>query len=102
MQSPLAEGGRSGYSYGVPAHPGRQFNASGDLKRTHMTSPRLALALVALFALFIGGGAPELESVVPADQVTGEQVAGGELRLRKLHLVRPDLIPYPLAVEHFC
>ena len=23
-------------------------------------------------------------------------------RLRKLHLVRPDLIPYPLAYEVFC
>jgi len=25
-----------------------------------------------------------------------------EVRLRKLHLVRPDLIPYPLAYEIYC
>jgi hypothetical protein len=25
-----------------------------------------------------------------------------EVRLRKLHLVRPDLIPYPLAYEVYC
>ena len=26
----------------------------------------------------------------------------GETRLRKLHLVRPDLIPYPIAFEVYC
>ncbi len=26
----------------------------------------------------------------------------GETRLRKLHLVRPDLIPYPLASKTYC
>ena len=25
-----------------------------------------------------------------------------EVRIRKLHLVRPDLIPYPLITEIFC
>ena len=25
-----------------------------------------------------------------------------ETRLRKLHLVRPDLIPYPIAYEVYC
>jgi hypothetical protein len=25
-----------------------------------------------------------------------------EVRLRKLHLVRPDLIPYPIAYEIYC
>jgi hypothetical protein len=25
-----------------------------------------------------------------------------EVRLRKLHLVRPDLIPYPIAFEVYC
>lgn len=27
---------------------------------------------------------------------------GRESRLRKLHLVRPDLIPYPIAHEVYC
>jgi hypothetical protein len=26
----------------------------------------------------------------------------GEVRLRKLHLVRPDLIPYPISFEVYC
>ena len=25
-----------------------------------------------------------------------------EVRIRKLHLVRPDLIPYPLAYDVYC
>jgi hypothetical protein len=34
---------------------------------------------------------------------TGETpTAGAEVRLRKLHLVRPDLIPYPIAYEVCC
>ena len=33
----------------------------------------------------------------------GEQpIARTEVRLRKLHLVRPDLIPYPIAYEVCC
>jgi hypothetical protein len=32
----------------------------------------------------------------------GEAVAQGEVRIRKLHLVRPDLIPYPIAYEVVC
>ena len=36
--------------------------------------------------------------------LTGDQLAGSnpEVRLRKLHLVRPDLIPYPLSLEIYC
>jgi hypothetical protein len=35
---------------------------------------------------------------------TGPQVAYRpmEVRLRRLHLVRPDLIPYPIAYEIIC
>jgi hypothetical protein len=35
----------------------------------------------------------------------GESATAGwmpEVRLRKLHLVRPDLIPYPIAYEVCC
>ena len=38
-----------------------------------------------------------------AANVTGEQaITRSEVRLRKLHLVRPDLIPYPIAYEVCC
>jgi len=36
---------------------------------------------------------------------TGEQPSAQlspEVRLRKLHLVRPDLIPYPIQLEVYC
>lgn len=32
----------------------------------------------------------------------GQKVALFEVRLRKLHLVRPDLIPYPIAFDVVC
>jgi len=42
----------------------------------------------------------------PAEVVPpSPQVATGlppEVRIRKLHLVRPDLIPYPIAYEVYC
>ena len=38
------------------------------------------------------------------DQVRPEALTNmrPEVRLRKLHLVRPDLIPYPIAYEVYC
>jgi hypothetical protein len=45
-------------------------------------------------------------SRVPADNVVAPKgetpTARSETRLRKLHLVRPDLIPYPIAFEVYC
>lgn len=40
-------------------------------------------------------------AAVPA---TSQSLTSGrpEVRLRKLHLVRPDLIPYPIAYEIYC
>lgn len=39
-----------------------------------------------------------------ADLTAGPELTSSrpEVRLRKLHLVRPDLIPYPIAYEVFC
>ena len=39
----------------------------------------------------------------PADlSAPGDAVARHEVRLRKLHLVRPDLIPYPIHYDVYC
>jgi hypothetical protein len=40
----------------------------------------------------------------PSAQSTAKQQVAllPEVRLRKLHLVRPDLIPYPICYEVFC
>lgn len=43
--------------------------------------------------------------VTDAIAAAGERLAGSirpEVRLRKLHLVRPDLIPYPIMYEVYC
>ena len=52
--------------------------------------------------LFVALIAPAPASPAPT---VGEQPTTGvppEVRLRKLHLVRPDLIPYPIALEVYC
>ena len=38
----------------------------------------------------------------PADSDSAVVRIAPEVRLRKLHLVRPDLIPYPVAYEVYC
>lgn len=64
---------------------------------------RLALAALLLTAAGALSGNPE---PLPATAVSSpaEAVASlrSEVRLRKLHLVRPDLIQYPLAYEVIC
>jgi|GEM_PF-5439804 len=42
---------------------------------------------------------PAPRSAAPHSATAGVTL---EVRLRKLHLVRPDLIPYPLHVEVIC
>lgn len=45
--------------------------------------------------------APSARPIVPAFEPSlAAYPATG--RLRKLHTVRPDLIPYPLAIEVYC
>jgi hypothetical protein len=56
------------------------------------------------------GGAADV--VLPTESVSMESTAAvpeqlsmrfpPEVRIRKLHLVRPDLIPYPIAYEVVC
>ena len=59
-----------------------------------------SLALcVTLAALLLVGGSPRGTSISPADSLA---TARPEVRLRKLHLVRPDLIPYPIYYEVCC
>ena len=48
---------------------------------------------------------PAIPQTGSANLPKGEMPAAGmypEVRLRKLHLVRPDLIPYPIAYEICC
>ena len=77
----------------------------GLIRRT--TRPgTMRLASVALL-LTAGGSLPggpvapaaAAREAVPAQEITSLRP---EVRLRKLHLVRPDLIQYPLAYDVIC
>jgi len=60
--------------------------------------------LVVLLAVIITPFTPPPASTSAKD-IKGEMPLTGmypEVRLRKLHLVRPDLIPYPIAYEVCC
>jgi hypothetical protein len=56
------------------------------------------LTLLVVVCLLGLATAPQPGDVAPA----GETPLAAEVRLRKLHLVRPDLIPYPIAYEVCC
>lgn len=62
---------------------------------------RAIACLTLLATLTIDGGQPSSLPAPEAEQ-TLENVASTQVRLRKLHLVRPDLIPYPIAYEVCC
>ncbi len=70
-----------------------------------MLSPlrRVARLLVLVWVL-ASGFSPSQGSVTRAAEASpNDVVAAAEVRaLRKLHLVRPDLIPYPIAYEVVC
>jgi hypothetical protein len=71
-----------------------------------MRSPRRrsVVARLALLAVVAVSSLSAVRSSTPAP-AQGEQPSAGslpEVRLRKLHLVRPDLIPYPIAFEVYC
>ena len=72
------------------------------MKSTHRRAVAAARVFVPALVL-LAFAAP---SRVPADKVVtpaGETPsAKNETRLRKLLLVRPDLIPYPIAFEVYC
>ena len=61
--------------------------------------PTLLCSLVLTASGTHGGGLQE----VPQPEIAPAPAADvAATQLRKLHLVRPDLIPYPLAYEVYC
>jgi hypothetical protein len=60
------------------------------------TSQLARLVLLAAVVALVGPSpARDASAPTPDDPRT----AAGSVRLRKLHLVRPDLIPYPISFE---
>jgi len=60
----------------------------------------LLACLLALTAL-LNCGSPALSSQSTEQQIQLTRLPP-EVRLRKLHLVRPDLIQYPISYEVYC
>jgi hypothetical protein len=62
------------------------------------------LSLVMLLSLIPGASSPTRATVQDesASDSPAMVKAPYEVRLRKLHLVRPDLIPYPIFFEVYC
>ena len=65
-----------------------------------------SVAAAGLLAMMLSAhAAPAPTPVTPAstpDALGEDAAAKAETRRRKLHLVRPDLIPYPIAFEVYC
>ncbi len=53
-----------------------------------------------LLAITLATATPSHKSVSPQGMMPVAELQ--EVKLRKLHLVRPDLIMYPIAYEVFC
>ena len=86
-----------------PADCARSFILSAT-RTVRLVAPVALLALVApapRAAVLPQPAATTPQAVSPE---SGDEVATvrREVRLRKLHLVRPDLIQYPLSVDVFC
>jgi hypothetical protein len=70
-----------------------------------MCSAARLLGRVTLSALLLLGAAlaqPNSQASGARQDVPGAVAYRTEVRLRKLHLVRPDLIPYPIEYEIYC
>jgi hypothetical protein len=62
---------------------------------------RLVLAVLATaMPLSIAPASTQPRSAVPHNALVHH--SGAETHIRKLHLFRPDLIPYPLCYEVYC
>ena len=65
------------------------------------TLSRLICPAVLLLACVAPSARPTAPTALPAGENPVADVKN-QTRLRKLHLVRPDLIPYPIAFEVYC
>ena len=72
--------------------------------RRHLARSLLILAALAAFGIAPAGHSAPSPAAESRGPVSGGELAGirPEGRLRKLHLVRPDLIPYAIAYEVYC
>ena len=68
----------------------------------HTVQIALRFLGAASLLMAFSAAAPRPNLVTPTSSGEAQSARNVEVRLRKLHLVRPDLIPYPLAYEVYC
>ena len=81
------------------------MTAAGRVRSFILPVVRTARLLVPAVLLAVTSPArPTTPPALPAAPSAQEEVANvrREVRLRKLHLVRPDLIPYPISYDVYC
>ena len=66
-----------------------------------LVSRAIAIAMLSSAGMIPPAHPARTATPVDANQST-DSVARMEVRLRKLHLVRPDLIPYPIHYDVYC
>lgn len=81
-----------------------QIFRPGQPRAVCFTSGLLALAMFACMMLHSSAMPCSSPAIEPAIEHVGALASERppEVRLRRLHLVRPDLIPYPIIYEIFC
>jgi hypothetical protein len=98
-------------SFALGTNAGAKFLVrSIFLAETAMTKPvRIFGAAVLGLCALIGTARPAAQSssqssalAAASGRATVADLPRVEVRLRKMHLVRPDLIPYPIKIEVFC
>jgi len=62
----------------------------------------LSLAVLAATALPCGRGSATTAGPIVAQPTAVGQRHYPEVRLRKMHMVRPDLIPFPIDFDVYC
>ncbi len=63
---------------------------------------RAVVAAVVIVGAGMIPATPTARIAAPEAPDAGQAVSRIEVRLRKLHLVRPDLIPYPIHYDVYC
>ena len=71
------------------------------IRMSHTLKTALRLAGLSTLLLLATASPAAISEVMPKAESPSARLAP-ETRLRKLHLVRPDLIPYPVAYEVYC
>lgn len=85
------------------------FSALPGTPASYLTAPMTTALTIAVFSMILHAPQGNVDEAAVSPAVEAEVAAETTLasfqsatRLRKLHLVRPDLIPFPLAYDTYC